>query len=50
MIRGLLLISLISVSMSVNAGPTDDNHVHVEQVGSGDDLELNIDQMGYGNK
>ena len=35
--------------MSVNAGPTDDNHVHVEQVGSGDDLELNIDQMGYGN-
>ena len=49
MIRGLLLISLISVSMSVNAGPTDDNHVHVEQVGSGDDLELNIDQMGYGN-
>ena len=49
MIRKLLLISLISVSMSVNAGPTDDNHVHVEQVGSGDDLELNIDQMGYGN-
>ena len=49
MIRGLLLISLISISMSVNAGPTDDNHVHVEQVGSGDDLELNIDQMGYGN-
>ena len=45
-----ILISLISLlSVSVFAGPTDDNHVHVEQVGSGDDLNLNIEQIGYGN-
>ena len=29
--------------------PSDDNHVHVEQVGSGDDLSLNIEQIGYDN-
>ena len=37
MIRQLLLISLISISMTANAGPTDDNHIHVEQVNGGDD-------------
>ena len=31
-------------------GPTDDNHIHVEQVGSGDDLTLNVTQIGYGNE
>ena len=37
-----ILISLISLlSLSAIAGPTDDNHVHVEQVGSGDDFTLN---------
>ena len=25
------------------------NHVHIEQLNSGDNLELNIDQIGYGN-
>jgi hypothetical protein len=49
MIRQLLLISLISVSMSAKAGPTDDNHIHVEQVGGGDDLSLTISQIGWGN-
>ena len=49
MIRQLLLISLISVSMSANAGPTDDNHVHVEQVNGGDDFSLTISQIGWGN-
>ena len=45
-----ILISLISLlSLSAIAGPTDDNHVHVEQVGSGDDLSLNIEQIGYDN-
>ena len=45
-----ILISLISLlSLSAIAGPTDDNHVHVEQVGSGDDFTLNIEQIGYGN-
>ena len=34
----------------VYAGPTDDNHIHVEQVGSGDDIELNVTQIGYGNE
>lgn len=50
MIRKLLLISLISISMTANAGPTDDNHIHVEQVNGGDDLGLNISQTGFGNK
>ena len=27
----------------------DDNHVHVEQVGSADDVSLTISQIGYGN-
>lgn len=27
----------------------DDNHVHVEQVNGGDNLTLNIEQIGYGN-
>ena len=33
MIHKLLLISLISIGLPVYAGPSDDNHVHVEQVG-----------------
>lgn len=40
---------LVIATPSLFAGPTDDNHVHVEQVGSGDDLNLNITQIGYGN-
>ena len=28
----------IFLAMPLYAGPTDDNHIHVEQVGSGDDL------------
>ena len=45
-----ILISLISLlSLSAIAGPTDDNHVHVEQVGRGDDFTLNVEQIGYGN-
>ena len=28
----------------------DDNHVHVEQVSSGDNLDLNITQIGYDNE
>ena len=40
---------LLLLAMPVFAGPSDDNHVHVEQVGSGDDLSLNIEQIGYDN-
>ena len=40
---------MLMVSPLVFAGPTDDNHVHVEQVGSGDDFTLNVEQIGYGN-
>ena len=50
MIHKLLLISLISIGLPVYAGPSDDNHIHVEQVGgSGDDLSLTISQIGFGN-
>ena len=40
---------LLLLAVPVFAGPTDDNHVHVEQVATGDDLSLNIEQIGYGN-
>tara|TARA_B100002019_G_scaffold241237_1_gene217160 strand:+ start:3035 stop:3730 length:696 start_codon:yes stop_codon:yes gene_type:complete len=33
----------------VFAGPTDDNHIHVEQLNGGDNVELNLQQLGYGN-
>ena len=46
---GVLLISLFFVGQCY-AGPTDDNHVHVEQVGGNtDNLSLTISQLGYGN-
>jgi len=45
-----ILISLISLSLPVFAGPSDDNHVHVEQVASGDNANINITQMGFGNE
>ena len=44
MIHKLLLISLISFVGFCNpvfAGPSDDNHIHIEQVGgAGDDLSI----------
>ena len=40
---------LLLLAVPAFAGPSDDNHVHVEQVGSGDDLSINIEQIGYGN-
>ena len=50
MIRQLLLISLISIGLPVYAGPSDDNHIHIEQVGgAGDDLSITATQQGYGN-
>ena len=33
----------------VYAGPTDDNHIHVEQVSDGDNLNMDITQIGSGN-
>ena len=47
-IVGLITIGVLSIPLVI-AGPTDDNHIHVEQVGSADDLTLNITQIGYGN-
>ena len=29
----------------VFAGPTDDNHIHVEQLNGGDNVELNLQQL-----
>ena len=43
----LYIIILIGISLSSNAG---DNHVHVEQVGSGDNLDLNISQIKNSTK
>ncbi len=45
----LLLFVLIAFVSELRAGPTDDNHIHVEQVDGGDDLNLNITQIGFGN-
>ena len=41
---------VLMFSCAVVAGPTDDNHIHVEQVNTtSDDFDLSIDQYGYGN-
>lgn len=45
----LTIIGILSIPM-VFAGPTDDNHIHVEQVGNdGDNVSLILNQFGYGN-
>ena len=49
MIGALLFLFVILFAAEIYAGPTDDNHIHVEQVDGGDDLNLNITQIGYGN-
>ena len=46
---GIFVISLIFAAQCY-AGPTDDNHIHVEQVEGGDDVSLTINQLGYGNE
>lgn len=48
-IRPWWIMSML-ITIPVFAGPTDDNHVHVEQVGSGDNFSLNVTQIGYGNE
>ena len=45
----IFCISLIGVSPNIQAGPTDDNHVHIEQVNSGDGTDIMINQVGFGN-
>ena len=52
MIHKLLLISLISFVGFCNpvfAGASDDNHIHIDQVNSGDNFSLTIDQYGFAN-
>lgn len=46
---GIFVISLFFTAQ-LFAGPTDDNHIHVEQVEGGDDVSLTINQLGYGNE
>ena len=46
---GIFVISLFFTAQCF-AGPTDDNHIHVEQVEGGDDVSLTINQLGYGNE
>ncbi len=43
------IVILLTYSLASYAGATDDNHIHVEQVQSGDNFDLTIDQYGYGN-
>ena len=43
---GALLYLLVLIGLSVHA---DDNHIHVEQVNGGDNMDLQIDQIGYDN-
>ena len=45
-----LLISLISLSLPVFAGPSDNNHIHVEQVNGGKNLDITISQIGFDNE
>ena len=46
---GIFVISLFFTAQCY-AGPTDDNHIHVEQVEGGDDVSLTNNQLGYGNE
>jgi len=43
---GPLLYIFVLIGLSVHA---DDNHIHVEQVNGGDNMDLQIDQIGYDN-
>ena len=45
----LIASCFMLLAFDLAAGPTDDNHVHVEQVADGDDIELNITQVGFAN-
>tara|TARA_Y100001937_G_scaffold119072_1_gene174246 strand:- start:1297 stop:1995 length:699 start_codon:yes stop_codon:yes gene_type:complete len=49
MLGAIFFMFVILFTAQLTAGPTDDNHIHVEQVDGGDDLSLNITQIGYGN-
>ena len=47
---GFFKNNIITITRSVSSfAMSDDNHVHVEQVGSADDVSLTISQIGYGN-
>ena len=48
LITFLLTLVVFTLAMETYAGEGH-NHVHIEQLNSGDNLELNIDQIGYGN-
>ena len=48
----VLVVSMIRfLALLLLAAPAyaGDNHVHVEQVGSGDNVDLTVDQIGYDN-
>lgn len=49
MVDFLRTILLLLLAVPAFAGPSDDNHVHVEQVNSGDNFELQINQIGHSN-
>jgi hypothetical protein len=45
----MFVLSLIGLTPNVYGGPSDDNHIHIEQVNMGDNFYLNIDQFGFAN-
>ena len=47
--KNFLATMFMFLAFDLAAGPTDDNHVHVEQVADGDNIELNISQIGFAN-
>ena len=49
MVDFLRTVLLLLLAVPAFAGPSDDNHVHVEQVNSGDNFELQINQIGHSN-
>ena len=40
------LLPLYFLASILYAGPTDDNHIHIEQLSGGDNLDLTISQIG----
>lgn len=45
---GIAVLLLFFTAQVCYAGP-EHNHVHIEQVAQGDNVEINIDQIGYDN-
>ena len=45
----MFVLSLLGLTPNVYGGPSDDNHIHIEQVNTGDNFSIEIQQWGFAN-